>query len=202
MAARELFTGQEIRLWRDDLLKLRAVPFNTGPEAVFVAYYASAELGCFLELGWPPPVNVSGSVRRTPAGNERDTDAVRQRVVGALALRGLAHIDAGEKEAMRRLVLDNATWSDAEQAAILNYCATDVTALIALLPRMALTIDWPRALLRGRYMTAVARMEQAGVPIDTVMHQRMVASWDTVKQRLVEEIDSDFGVFDGLTFKG
>ena len=201
MAARELFTGQEIRLWRDDLLELHAAPFNTGPDAVFVAYYASAELGCFLELGWPPPVNVLDLFvehRRetngipTPCGNG---------LVGALALRGLAHIDAGEKEAMRRLVLDNATWSDPEQAAILDYCATDVTALIALLPRMALTIDWPRALLRGRYMTAVACMERAGVPIDTTMHRRMVASWDTVKQRLVEEIDSDFRVFEGLIFK-
>ena len=29
-------------------------------------------------------------------------------------------------------------------------------------------IDLPRALIRGRYMAAVARMEWAGVPIDTI----------------------------------
>jgi hypothetical protein len=54
--------------------------------------------------------------------------------MGALSLRGLAHIDPGEKEVMRRLVLDNAVWSHAERQAILDYCASDVAALIALLP--------------------------------------------------------------------
>jgi DNA polymerase I len=122
-------------------------------------------------------------------------------LVGALALRGLAHIDAGDKEAMRRLVLDNTSWSEVERVAILDYCATDVAALAALLPRMAPMIDWPRALLRGRYMGALAHMERAGVPIDTELHQRMVASWDGIKQQLVQDVDADFGVFDVLTFK-
>ena len=54
-------------------------------------------------------------------------------------------------------------------------------ALVALLPRMAPTIDWPRALLRGRYMGAVARMERAGVPIDTAMHRRMIGNWELIK---------------------
>ena len=33
-------------------------PFDTGPDAALVAHYSSAELGCFLELGWPLPTNV------------------------------------------------------------------------------------------------------------------------------------------------
>ena len=58
MVAQELLTGREIRMWRPELLALRAAPFNTGPDAVFVAYYAAAEMSCFLALGWPPPRNV------------------------------------------------------------------------------------------------------------------------------------------------
>jgi DNA polymerase I len=58
MVARELHTGGEIRLWRSELLRLRAAPFGIGDGAVFLAYFASAELGCFLELGWPLPTNV------------------------------------------------------------------------------------------------------------------------------------------------
>jgi DNA polymerase-1 len=50
-------------------------------------------------------------------------------------------------------------------------------------------------------MAAVARMERAGVPIDTAMHQRMVGCWEPIKAQLVAAIDPDFGVFDGLTFK-
>ena len=201
MVARELHTGQEIRLWRGELLRLCAAPFNTAADAVFVAYFASAELGCFLELGWPLPVNVVDLFVEHRCETNGMPVTCGDGLIGALALRGLAHLDAGEKDAMRRLVLDNRTWSGAEQVAILNYCASDTTALAALLPRMAPTIDWPRALLRGRYMAAVARMERAGVPIDLETHRRMLDSWGDIKQRLVTEIDGDFGVFDGLTFK-
>jgi hypothetical protein len=51
MVARELRTGRLVRLWRDDLVALRRSPFDCGPDSLFVAYYASAELGCFLALG-------------------------------------------------------------------------------------------------------------------------------------------------------
>jgi hypothetical protein len=201
MVARELHTGREIRMWRCELLALRCAPFNIGADAVFVAYFASAELGCFLALGWPPPVNVLDLYVEHRCETNGTATPCGDGLTGALAMRGLAHIDPGEKEAMRRLVLDNAAWSDAEQAAILDYCASDVVALVALLPHMAPTIDWPRALLRGRYMIAVARMEWAGVPIDTATHARMVGSWDGIKRQLVAKIDVAFGVFDGLTFK-
>ena len=201
MVACELHTGREIRLWRSGLLRLRTAPFGIGEGALFLAYFASAELGCFLELGWPLPTNVVDLFVEHRCETNGVPTTCGDGLVGALALRGLAHIDAGEKEAMRRLVMDRAAWSDAQQAAILDYCASDTTALIALLPQMAPTIDWPRALLRGRYMAAVARMERAGVPIDLVTHRRMVGCWDAIKQRLVTEIDGAFGVFDGLTFK-
>ena len=59
---------------------------------------------------------------------------------------------------MRALVLRGGPWSADERAAILSYCESDVAALVRLLPAMLSTIDLPRALLRGRYMTAAARM--------------------------------------------
>jgi hypothetical protein len=34
MVARECTTGREIRLWRDDLVKWRRAPFDTGPDAL------------------------------------------------------------------------------------------------------------------------------------------------------------------------
>jgi DNA polymerase-1 len=68
---------------------------------------------------------------------------------------------------MRDLILRGGPWSDAEREAILDYCESDVAALARLLPAMLRKIDLPRALLRGRYMAAVARMEHNGVPIDT-----------------------------------
>src|SRR5262249_58792669 len=56
MVARDLRTGEEWRLWRGEFGP--TPPFPIGADAVFVAYYASAELGCFQALSWPKPANI------------------------------------------------------------------------------------------------------------------------------------------------
>jgi DNA polymerase-1 len=201
MVAREMKTGREIRLWRNDLLALDRAPFNVGPGALFVAYFASAEIGCFLELGWPIPCNILDLFveHRVETNGERPIHD--NGLLGALTLRGLGHIDAGEKESMRQLVINQQHWTEEEGRSILDYCASDVVALEALLPRMAPSIDWPRALIRGRYMAAVARMERKGVPLDVALHRQMVADWETLKINLIAAVDADFGVYEGTTFK-
>ena len=102
---------------------------------------------------------------------------------------------------MRALILRGGPWSDAERAAILDYCESDVAALARLLPAMLPQIDLPRALLRGRYMVAVARMERNGVPIDTGTLGRLRRHWSDIQDQLIADIDADYGVFDGRTFK-
>src|SRR5215469_6710827 len=149
MCARELRSGRELQLWRDDLIRLARAPFDTGPEAVMVAYAAAAELSCFLELGWPLPVNVIDLFAEHRVATNGLKLPCDNSLLGALAIRGLAHIDAGEKDEMRRLVMDQSTWSLAEQDAILTYCKSDVDALAALLPTMPIELRF--ALLRGRY---------------------------------------------------
>ena len=57
MVAREHFTGRVIRLWRDELLRLRHAPFDVGPDVLVLAYVAQAEMACFRALGWPLPMN-------------------------------------------------------------------------------------------------------------------------------------------------
>ena len=201
MVARDLRSGRELRLWREELLALHRAPFDTGLDVLVVAYLASAELGCFLELGWPLPANVLDLYVEHRVETNGLPPSCGNGLVGALASRGLGHIDAGEKEAMRRLVCDQRHWSDTERHSILQYCSSDVDGLAALLPRMAPGIDLPRALLRGRYMAAVARMERAGVPIDTNIHRRLAESWDSIKGELVAGVDAAFGVYDGMSFK-
>lgn len=118
-----------------------------------------------------------------------------------MAYHGFDSIDAAEKDAMRQLVLRDEPYTAAEQRAVLDYCQTDVDALAKLLPAMIPDIDLPRALLRGRYMAAVARMEHVGVPIDTDALTVFKNNWHTVQERLIERIDKDYGVYDGRTFK-
>ena len=85
MVARELRSGRELRLWREELLALSSAPFDTGPEALVVAYLASAELGCFLELGWSMPANVLDLyVEHRVATNGLPTPSCGNGLVGVL----------------------------------------------------------------------------------------------------------------------
>jgi DNA polymerase-1 len=56
LVAWELRSGRKLRLWRDEFGC--EPPYTTGPDVLFVAYYASAEIGCHLALGWPVPERV------------------------------------------------------------------------------------------------------------------------------------------------
>jgi hypothetical protein len=111
-------------------------------------------------------------------------------------------MDAAEKKAMRDLVNRGGPWTSAEREALLAYCESDVLALAKLLPAMEAELDLSRAVAcRGRYMGAVARMEWTGVPIDSETLSQLRAGWTRIQARLIQDVDSRFGVFDGRTFK-
>jgi hypothetical protein len=111
-------------------------------------------------------------------------------------------MDAAEKEAMRKLAIRGGPWTSAEREALLGYCEPDVLALAKLLPAIEPELDLSRAVAcRGRYIGAVANMEWAEVPIDVETLSRLRDRWTIIQGRLVAEVDSEFGVFDGLTFR-
>jgi DNA polymerase-1 len=170
-------------------------------DSLFVAYYASAELGCHRTLGWKQPerildlyVEFRNYTNGLPTYNGKG-------LLGALAYFGLNSIDVAEKTEMRDLVLRGGPWTVEEKGAILAYCQTDTNALARLLPKMLSHIDLPRALYRGRYMSAVSAMEFTGVPIDTELLGRLVANWEVVQERLIREVDAQYGVYDGRSFR-
>ena len=197
--AHELRSGRRFRVWQDQIG--RAPPYATGTDVLFVAYYASAELGCYRVLGWSMPERILDLFTEfrartngldTPAGNS---------LLGALAYFGLDGIGATEKDDMRVLILRGGPWSDAERLAILDYCEGDVDALRRLLLAMSSKLDLPRALLRGRFMAAAAAMEYAGTPIDTAMLELFRHHWTNIQDQLIAEINIGYGVFEGRTFK-
>ena len=55
LVARELRSGQQLRLWEDQLAQLQAAPFRTDDRSLVVAYAAAAEFSVFHVLGWPAP---------------------------------------------------------------------------------------------------------------------------------------------------
>ena len=199
LVARELQSGRQFRIWQDQFGQ--APPYAIGADVLFVAYYASAELGCYRTLGWAMPERILDlfcEFRARTNGHETPAGAG---LLGALSYFGLDGIGATEKTEMRDLVLRGGPWTTDEQTAILDYCESDVAALERLLPAMLPGIDLPRALLRGRYMAAAAAMEHAGTPIDVPMLELLRRRWTDIQDQLIAEIDADYGVFEGRTFK-
>jgi hypothetical protein len=168
---------------------------------LFIAYYASAELGCHLALGWPQPCRVLdlfAEFRCLTAGLALPHG---RGLLGVLCYFGLDCLAAEEKEGMRQLAQRGPPYTEVERRALLDYCTSDVDALARLLPAMLPTIDLPRALLRGRFTPALASMEWTGVPIDVHTLGRLRAHWPDIKGRLIAEVDRDYGVFENGVFK-
>jgi DNA polymerase I len=199
LVAKDLKSGRVWRVWRGEFDSVP--PFPTGPDSLFIAFYASAEFGCFKALGWQMPTNVLDLFVEFRNRLNGITPPAGFGLLGALTYFGLDNIGATEKDTMRDLVLRGGPWDAQERADIFDYCAGDVDALTRLLPVMLPRIDLPRALLRGRYIKAAAAMEWNGVPIDTDTLALLRERWTGIQDQLIAEIDSNYGVFDGRTFK-
>ena len=197
MVARELRSGREWRIWRGEFPS--RPPFSTGPDTLFTAFVASAELGCFRALGWPMPARILdlyAEFRNRVNGITGDRG-----LIAAMSYFGLDTMSVVHKQQMVDLILAGGPWTDQERTDIFDYCAGDVDALERLLPIMLPQIDLPRALLRGRYMAAASAMERNGVPIDMATLELLRTHWDDIKGRLITDIDKDFGVYEGVHFR-
>ena len=144
LVALEYSSGRKIRLWIDEIRGLAEPPYAIDEHILFVAYYASAEVGCHLALGWCLPCHVLdlfAEFRNMTNGLSTPCGAG---LLGALAYFGLSSIDAADKESMRDLAFRGGSYSEAEQLALLDYCETDVDALARLEVRVILQ-DWREA---------------------------------------------------------
>ena len=185
MVAREYHTGKLLRLWADELGP--EPPFDIGAGSLFVAYYVSAEMGCFLSLNWQKPKRILDLY--TEFLNLTNGVSTDKSQIAALAHFGLDSIRVQEKDEMRKLALRGGEYSEEERVALLDYCQSDVDSLFRLLPKLLPTIEYlPRAALRGRYMAAVAKMEFEGVPIDVELWGKVCRNWETIEDTLIEEI--------------
>lgn len=201
LVATELKSGRLLRIWEDDLLGMKKPPYPMDNDALFIAYYASAELGCHLALNWPMPVNVLDLFIEFRSMTNGFPVACGNGLLGALTAFGLNGIDALEKKSMRDLAMRGGPWTLGERAELLAYCRADANALARLFPMMAPQLDIERALLRGRFMKAAAHMEYNGIPVDVELLNLFRDSWESIQDELIARIDDDYGVYDGRTFK-
>jgi DNA polymerase-1 len=197
MVAKELRSGQTWRLWRNQLEK--QPPFSLDNDTVVVAYYASAELGCFKALDWLQPkynLDLFTEFRARTNGLQMGAS-----LVAAATHFGLEGIDSNVKQGMYPRILSGGPWSEDDRSDILRYCEGDVLLLERLLQAMLPRIDLPRALLRGRFMKAAAAIEWNGTPIDAATLNLLKLHWTGIQDELIAEIDSNYRVFDGRSFR-
>jgi hypothetical protein len=197
--AKELRSGRTFRIFQGEFGT--APPYATGPNVLFCAYYASAELGCYRALEWPMPERILDlfcefrdltNGLTTPAGSGE---------LGALVYFGLDHMDAVKKKHMQEMIGSGKWRGVLTPEQILNYCARDVRALEQLLPVMLPVIDLPRALLRGRYMAGASATEWNGTPIDVPQLSELREHWTGIQDQLIAAIDASYHVYDGRSFR-
>ena len=201
LVAWDVVTGDKLRVWEDELTSLSKAPYDTSSDSLFVAFYASAEIGCHLSLGWELPVFVLDLFTEFRVKTNGNPPSCGSGLLGALIWHGIDAMDSTEKDSMRELAIRGGPFSQQERKNLIEYCESDVKALAKLLPAMLPNIDIDHALLRGRYMKAAAQIEHNGTPIDTKTLRLLEDQWQRLPQQLIKLIDCDYGVFEEQTFK-
>jgi len=129
-----------IRLWRGDFGK--TPPFDIGPDALFVAYSAWAELTCFMVLGWTFPAHVydlhtaylAASNILLPHEPDETRKRPRKRLSDACRAYGVEGWERIDKEAMAKDIGEG-RWRKYGRKRVLEYCEEDVKASAELLRR-------------------------------------------------------------------
>jgi hypothetical protein len=211
VCARCAITSEEIRYWCGDGI-WSACPFALDETELFIAYAADAEMGCFLQLGWPiPPFVLDLFAEFLRIRNGVPHPHHKDGLLEALAHFGEPTMDASEKERFRQIAIRGAPFAPEERHGLLNhYCPADVEATLRLLRHMwrAARLDnrkiFAQALWRGRYMGAVAVMRAIGVPIDMLLLRRFTDHFLThgseLAQALIDRIGAPFGCYVGSSF--
>jgi hypothetical protein len=200
MTAREVRSGRIIQLWRNEFLGHRRAPFDVGPRSAFIAYSAQAELDCFIQLGWPLPVNVIDLyVEHLVSGNPTKTS--ERGLLHALAARGLEHAWHFGKDRMRQKAMSQVEWNERDRAEMLLYNREDVEADVRLFLTMAPSMNVARSLYYGRFIKSVALIYTRGIPVDAPLWRLMVENWERVKLHFIEREAAEFQIYEGTSLR-
>jgi DNA polymerase I len=194
-----------IRLWRGEFDL--TPPFDIGPNTLFVAYSAWAEMTCFKVLGWQFPVHVFDLHTTYLAASNvllpYDPDDRRKKpsrklpdACRAYGIEGWEHID---KAAMAKDI-GTGQWHKYGRDAVLDYCEEDVRKSTQLLRRqlrgnvLLPAADVPRTLHWSNYSAkAIALVQARGISIDMALWNLVQENKAGVIGRLLQQFDPSHG---------
>jgi DNA polymerase I len=194
LCAVELRSGRKHRLWFEPG---ESIPNPLPPDALYVAFSAAAEWGCFLALGWNLPEHICDLHFEYRCQTNGRATSNTNSLLDALVYYGCPAMPKSHKQNMRERVLLGEPYDVLDREDILVYCAEDVDATLLLLKAMEGEINLLAALERGRYSKAVARMEWNGIPIDLRLLRDLQANWAEFRTALVAQVEAEhrFGVY-------
>jgi DNA polymerase-1 len=190
-----------IRMWRGEFGHMPQ--FDIGPDALFVAYSAWAEMQCFMQLGWQFPTHIYDLHTSYLAASNillpYSPDEVRKRQSKRLpdACRNFG-IDGWERIDKDSIAKDigEGRWRDYGQDAVYEYCEEDVRKSVELLLRILQgsnrfhVSNTEHVLHWSNYSAkAIAQIQARGMPIDTYL-------WDLVQTHKLEIIRALIRRFD------
>ena len=201
-----------IKLWRGEFGL--TPPFDIGPNTLFVAYSAWAEMTCFLQLGWQFPthildlhtayLSVSNILLPYDPDEEKRRKKSRKRLPDACRAYGIEGWENIDKKAMQEDI-GAGNWRQYGREGVLGYCEEDVRMTTQLLRRMLPghgrfpPIDVPRVLHWSNYSAkCIARIQARGIPIDTVLWNLVQENKGAVIGELLRRFDPSYGSDDPI----
>jgi hypothetical protein len=182
-----------------ELRSIRQPPFDIR-DCACLAYNFIAEASCFEVLNWQEPwwpidlyaehfAVTNGLTAQDVFKDEEDDRRIGYRLIDALRFYGVevSAEDEAHKHEMQLRSAEGEPFAASERQAITGYCAEDVQWLGQLFVAMRDQIDVPAALVRGRYMTAIAQQTHRGIPIDRKQVEAFKARRPSLRQELIEE---------------
>jgi hypothetical protein len=145
-------SGQEIALWRDQLLTTTRPPFH-GPNDLIIAYSAMAEAVCMQQLSWRERPNIICPFTELMAlnnGYSEGSDKQPSLIRAVEMLGGEPPITRSYEDLMRDKILSG----QYTRPEIQEYNRTDTVMAHFVLDRIADRIPIEHALHRGHYMGA------------------------------------------------
>jgi hypothetical protein len=200
-----------VRLWRGDVGS--APPFDTGPNALFVAYSAWAELTCFMTLGWRFPEHVfdlhtaylAASNVLLPYNPDEVRKRQKKRLPDACRAYGIEGWERIDKETMPKDIGEG-NWRRYGREAVLEYCEEDVSASALLLGKLLRG--------RGRWLPpasvehvlhwsnysakAIAKIQARGMYIDMPLWNLVQENKAAIIAALVRRFDPSHGSYNPI----
>jgi DNA polymerase I len=127
-----------IKMWRGEFGS--TPPFDIGPDALFVAYSAWAEMTCFKVLGWQFPVHIfdlhtaylAASNILLPYNPDEKRKRERKRLPDAARAYGIEGWERIDKDTIAEAI-GNGRWREYGREACFGYCEEDVRISVKLL---------------------------------------------------------------------